>query len=115
MQSYATKQKLFFIPGHSCRQIFIELKGFTEYVAPPLTPFITPFSVTTAATYGECLAACRADHKCLSLKYNVVTPKCLLYNTIPYHNPEEPKTAPERDFRTVVLQCGNNICFVRRK
>ena len=99
------------IPGHSCRQIFIELKGLTEYVVS--TP---AFYSNTAATYGTCLAECRVDHKCLSLKYTKYTDgadNCLLYDTVPQHKPEEPKKPSDRDFITVVLQCGKNICFVR--
>ena len=97
---------LLYNSGHSCRQIFIELKGFTEYVVPT-----TAFRSTTAATYGVCLAACRSDHKCLSLKYTDGDDNCLLYDTVPHHKPEEPKKPSDRDFRTAVLQCGTNPLF----
>ncbi len=112
MGNYMLLNKLLlYNPGHSCRQIFIELKGFTEYVVPT-----TAFLSTTAATYGFCLAECRADHKCLSLKYKDGVNKqnnCLLYDTVPHHKPEEPKKPSDRDFRTAVLQCGKNPLFVR--
>ena len=70
-------------------------------------------------SYDLCLAKCRADHKCLSLKYiDAVNAfgnrdNCILFVTIPHHIPEQEKTILDRGWRTAVMQCGKNLSFLR--
>ena len=99
----------YYTSGHSCRQIFVELTGFTQYVGSTSAYYIAP----TTLNYIDCLAECRADHKCLSLKYTDGLDSCFLYDTVPHHIPELKKSFSDKDFTTVVLQCGKCFCFIR--
>ena len=101
LQIHFTKQWSFNVAGHSCSQIFVELKGLTDYKG---VVFYKQSSIKVR--YEGCMALCRADHKCLSLKYDQQDELCYLYDIVPNHDEKKKKKFSDQGFRNLIIQCG---------